>query len=199
MRNLFLLLIGLSCLLACVQKPTACIELTSEEFEAGETFTPINCSLDADEFYWEFGDGSFSTQAQPAYVYTDTGNYLLALVASANHGAYHSSVNLGLHVKAPNLKFEGSYFDSSAFNLMDMKAGQSIWSLECYLNGQFFCNATCRAETISFDKQYLVYGDFIELISGDGILEENVLSISLRLKKSSGEQTIFVFVGEKSE
>lgn len=44
------------------------------------TFT--NTSLHASSYAWDFGDGGFSTVAQPTHVYASSGTYLVTLVAT---------------------------------------------------------------------------------------------------------------------
>lgn len=47
------------------------------------TVTFSNSSTNAGNFYWDFGDGSTSTQASPTHTYTGTGNYNVQLIADA--------------------------------------------------------------------------------------------------------------------
>ena len=41
-----------------------------------------NNSVNATQFFWDFGDGGTSTITNPSHVFTDTGTYLIMLIAS---------------------------------------------------------------------------------------------------------------------
>lgn len=51
---------------------------------SGLTFTFTNLSGNASGYLWNFGDGNTSTQASPNYTYTNSGSYLVTLIASNN-------------------------------------------------------------------------------------------------------------------
>ncbi len=45
-----------------------------------------NLSLDADQYYWDFGDGNFSDEFEPSHIYVDTGRFDITLIASTAKG-----------------------------------------------------------------------------------------------------------------
>ena len=45
-----------------------------------------NQSMDGTNWYWQFGDGSSSTEEHPSYMYSDTGWHQVMLVASSING-----------------------------------------------------------------------------------------------------------------
>lgn len=45
-------------------------------------------------YNWDFGDGSFSTQANPSHTYVTSGTYLVSLIVSSNKGCKDTVVNL---------------------------------------------------------------------------------------------------------
>jgi PKD repeat protein len=47
----------------------------------GESLTFQNLSSNATNYYWDFGDGNTSTSVNPSYTYTDTGSYMITLIA----------------------------------------------------------------------------------------------------------------------
>ena len=53
-------------------------------------FTSL-CSADADEFFWDFGDGSVSTEKDPKHTYLANGNYTVSLFANNNCGQQSKS------------------------------------------------------------------------------------------------------------
>lgn len=50
------------------------------------TFDFLNQSTDADDYYWTFGDGGTSYDADPNYVYNQTGTYEVVLLAENDWG-----------------------------------------------------------------------------------------------------------------
>lgn len=53
---------------------------TSANFITTTTFT--NTSVNATSYYWYFGDGSVSNQANPTHIYAQTGTYTVKLIAT---------------------------------------------------------------------------------------------------------------------
>jgi hypothetical protein len=50
-----------------------------------------NKSEGADNYYWDFGNGSSSTEESPIVTYTNDGSYLITLVAANNFGCVDST------------------------------------------------------------------------------------------------------------
>lgn len=89
MKNLFprtpsvLLLAGLA-LAGCSKKPDACFTI-----EKGQPSSKINdevevnaaCSMDADEYVWDFGDGFSTTGAKAKHKYNAVGQFTVKLTA----------------------------------------------------------------------------------------------------------------------
>lgn len=48
----------------------------------GEAFTPINNTVGANLFRWEWGDGSISSDKNPSHIYQDSGWFYIRLIAS---------------------------------------------------------------------------------------------------------------------
>ena len=46
-----------------------------------------NMSIDADSYFWDFGDGSTSEDADPVHVYPGTGTYTVTMIATNNCGS----------------------------------------------------------------------------------------------------------------
>lgn len=61
----------------------------------GNSVSFDNNSTNAVSYFWDFGDSTFSTQANPTHIYNDTGTYTIMLVASNDCGndTAFSSVN----------------------------------------------------------------------------------------------------------
>jgi PKD repeat protein len=66
------------------------------------TFT--NQSSGADTYFWDFGDGNFSTEFQPQHTYAEVGVYTVVLIATNECGSDTLSRNVSL-LNIPNPKF----------------------------------------------------------------------------------------------
>lgn len=99
----FRLIIVYLCLLlpifiGCEQKedpadPVACFTMSSEEVEVGELIAFKNCSTNAENYSWDFGDGETSTEMAPSHSYSDDGQYPVKLRAY-NKGNYHEETKI---------------------------------------------------------------------------------------------------------
>jgi len=56
----------------------------------------LNGSLDADEFFWDFGDGNISTEMHPIHTYSDFGTYTILLIAENSCGSNTMTITLEL-------------------------------------------------------------------------------------------------------
>lgn len=74
------------------QLPVAAYESTSAE----RTVTFDNQSTDGDEYFWNLGDGTFSTEESPIHTYQTEGNYSVMLRATNGCGSSEFSSNVGI-------------------------------------------------------------------------------------------------------
>ncbi len=72
--------------------PVATFESTSAE----RTVTFENLSTDGDEYFWNLGDGTFSTEESPIHTYQTEGNYTVMLRTTNSCGSSEFSLNLVL-------------------------------------------------------------------------------------------------------
>jgi gliding motility-associated-like protein len=99
-------------------------EVQCEGFEV--TFD--NMSYGTDEFLWDFGDpnnpGFVSTDAIPTYTYSDTGLYLVTLIAGPDNpcvDTFQQEVYLQYNTLTPDFSFEyGACTDSLAIQVNDL-------------------------------------------------------------------------------
>ncbi len=59
----------------------ACFQVSGSTHYVNETIYFNNCSLNAKDYEWEFGDGTISNQRNPDHVYTASGTYQVILTA----------------------------------------------------------------------------------------------------------------------
>jgi hypothetical protein len=71
--------------------PTASFTHSSDSYEAGDTVTFTSTSSKADNFKWDFGDGSTSTVEHPWHVFNSTGSFDVSLKVSNDDGSDETS------------------------------------------------------------------------------------------------------------
>ena len=75
-------------------KPTACFSASTTLSEPGREISFINCSLNASEFNWTFGDGGSSTSQNPTHTYTRAGIFNVTLTVSNNNGQVDTLITI---------------------------------------------------------------------------------------------------------
>ncbi|MEL7146769.1 MAG: PKD domain-containing protein [Bacteroidota bacterium] len=73
--------------------PVPTVEFTQDRnfSEPGGTVTFTNSTVDADSYFWEFGDGGISTDENPTHTYMEKGDYTVTLKARGSGGQEASS------------------------------------------------------------------------------------------------------------
>jgi len=64
------------------QELKACFSIVNTKFSVGDTISFLNCSENALNYQWDFGDGQNSTENEPTHIFTKTGEYEIKLLAS---------------------------------------------------------------------------------------------------------------------
>jgi PKD repeat protein len=106
--RLFLILFASLLLLAgCTKKPVSCFNIDTENPKAGIEVQFSNCSEDAEYYHWEFGDGNSSNQEKPTHIYTNTGQYIVSLIALSKNEEKESLVTKVIDV-AENIETPGN-------------------------------------------------------------------------------------------
>jgi len=78
-----ILLIAITTLLlaGCEMRPDASFYCSSSTLELGEPVHFTNTSINAVDFEWDFGDGTFSTNRDVSHAFTEPGSYTITLTA----------------------------------------------------------------------------------------------------------------------
>lgn len=96
-----LLFIALTLLLFSCKKddpPTACFNHDPDtNIFVGDTIRFTNCSSDADEYYWDFGDTSISVEKEPYHVYEKPGSYTIKMIASSDSQSDTMAIQILIH------------------------------------------------------------------------------------------------------
>ncbi len=111
MRLLGLILFGaglLTALSGCKKQPTACFDAVSY-VEVGTPLTFNNCSENADEFEWSFGDGTSSSVENASKTYGDAGTYTVTL--QAKNGSETDEVSKTIEAIYCAGQFFSAYFE----------------------------------------------------------------------------------------
>jgi PKD repeat protein len=70
----------------CMKKPMACCDFASTGTVGTAMSFSSTCSMDADNYSWDFGDGGTSTEANPSHTYTTAGTYTVKIMAMSKNG-----------------------------------------------------------------------------------------------------------------
>lgn len=76
-----------------------------------------------DNWLWDFGDGSTSTQQNPQYQFTDAGIYTVCLTASNQVGSDSTCVIIDIPFKVPNTNFNFTLLDNGLVNFTNLTEG----------------------------------------------------------------------------
>ena len=94
------------------------------------TITFINNSVYADEYLWEFGDGSISTAANPSYTYFEAGIYKIKLTVKGPGGEATHSDTARVYI-LPNAFFDMAprfvYVNDEAVNFFNLSDNADIF------------------------------------------------------------------------
>ncbi len=74
--------------------PLAAFEVVTEEIQVMEPVMFFNTSADADSYFWEFGDGTTSEEADPTHTYAMVGTYTVTLTAYGNGCASSTTIEV---------------------------------------------------------------------------------------------------------
>lgn len=80
-----------------VYEPVACFTTEYTDYFIDETVNFTNCSTDATEYLWNFGDGTTSTLQNPEHSYAAEGTYTVTLKAVSNGIEDVVTKTLGVH------------------------------------------------------------------------------------------------------
>ena len=84
----------------CAKDPLALFSVEKDVVYVGDEVTFKNASVDADTYYWDFGDGKSSTEFSPKHTYEAAGKYTVYLHANTKKNA--SVTSLVITVKKHN-------------------------------------------------------------------------------------------------
>ncbi len=116
MKKLIYLIGFLFLLIACsddeeIISPKACftysVDTGSNAMDKYVSF--INCSENADDYTWNFGDGNISTETNPTHYYSDDNEFIVTLTASNNSNSDIATDTINVNWTQPKACFTFSY------------------------------------------------------------------------------------------
>lgn len=114
-------------------RPVACFTVPSTSFVVGEEVEFENCSEDALEYLWEFGDGNTSTAEHPVHVYETDGQ--MEVVLTAINDAGEDSMSKLINVASDDVVFFDGFeeYEDFALDFGDWEQidndGSTTWGL----------------------------------------------------------------------
>ena len=99
-----------------------------------------NSSENATEYFWDFGDGFYSTEENPVHVYSDSGTYVVTLISKRCEVSDSASLSLMLnHSQNIHENISGG----SLFSVIASGSNELVISSEKFLTGKYLitiCN-----------------------------------------------------------
>ncbi|NNC82574.1 MAG: PKD domain-containing protein [Flavobacteriales bacterium] len=127
---------------------TAYFTANPDIVNTGDVVFFYNLSNQADEFFWEFGDGNTSTETDPTHIYQETGYFDVTLIANNEYNCPDTFrledavfVDVGGYVDFPNaftpnsLSSNGGYYDPTRLDndvFYPVFAGVEDFQLQIY-------------------------------------------------------------------
>ena len=116
--------------------------LTGYEIPAPTTINFINISANATSYRWDFGDGSFSTEQQPAHTYNFAGTYAVGLKVTGPNGADSICKIVDIEPAVVPNRSSFSYFldkctgypVGAAFKTLNPASTNPVWNFEGIVN-----------------------------------------------------------------
>lgn len=161
MKNLKLLMIvAISAILfsGCAKDPMALFGVDSDVVYVGDEVTFKNASVDADTYYWDFGDGSHSTEFSPKHTYEAAGTYNVYLHANTKKNASVASLVITVK-KRSEFIVNGVHYPITEFQVLRENSGNGGMNYYLYF----------------YNKNELVYDSSSEWFTGRG----NMLEVEL--------------------
>jgi PKD repeat protein len=169
---------------SCKIVPEACFTKTEDKVTVFQPIQFTNCSVDADHFKWDFGDGVKSTDENPIHSWADTGNYTVRLIAFSNESKNESIVENYVLVETSSKIFTGKYIVSvngENNHHLTITSGNGYINLLIYMDDEFLCNAWVKGQEINVENQSYSLLPDIYILNGNGILSGNIIQLNLLL------------------
>lgn len=147
----------------CAKDPLALFSVDKDVVYVGDEVTFTNASVDADTYYWDFGDGKTSTEFSPKHTYEVAGTYTVYLHANTKKNA--SVASLTITVKKHNeFVVDNVHYPITEFKVLRENSTNGGNNYYLYF----------------YDKNELVYNSSSEWFTGRGsMLEVDIYANSL--------------------
>lgn len=177
-------LLGMLMFVGCAKEPMAFFAVdNTSALKTGIPVKMINYSVDADNYSWDFGDGTTSTEEQPEHTYTQPGTYTIKLTARSKNGKKENTQIKSVTITVnTNPMFVGTYdvtdncsgtSDFYAITITDQGNNLSIINFK---NTGIELTAQAFDNTLNIPSQNVLYQGVTYGLSGSAQYFDNQLT-----------------------
>lgn len=187
MKNLFIYLAAtlITVSVTSCKKPESCINAPAI-VEVGQSATFTSCSINADQYKWSMGDGTFITSQTATYTYSNPGIYQVSLTASK--GSKDNTTSIPVQVVSSGYKFIGNYtanddcIGSHAITIQEL--GNTQIRILNFADQGWTVTANVSGNNFQIVPQYGLWdtwGEQYDLLSGSGTINGNMITFDFTL------------------
>ncbi len=114
------------------ETPLACFSVSNDDASVGEIISFSNCSTNASNYLWDFGDGNTSGEISPTHAYEEAGQYVVKLTA-LNREKVHAESKV-ITVTGESTTVDACFTASAT----EINEGQSISFTNCSSNADSY-------------------------------------------------------------
>lgn len=180
--------IPLGLLTACQKNPSASISADKAVVETREIVNFTNSTTHGNNYHWDFGDGTTSTEKSPAKSYSYSGAYLVKMTSFSKNEKKSDQSTVLVTVKDINAKFVGSYSmdgncsdSGSPYTLTIIAKDTNEIILHNFRNDYGYLNATISGNSFIISEYDIYQGTYMRTISANGSLNGNNLLVDYKI------------------
>lgn len=156
--------------------------ISNTKFCKNDSIKFINKSINATEYYWNFGDGSSSVEENPIHIYPNSGNYVVSLTAKNGINCIETfSKTVSIDYLKANFTVDKNFScsDSIIVNFTDLSENATEWEWH-FGNGKTSTHKNNRTTYYSDGYFHIEFADTLIITNINGckdflVKEKNII------------------------